>query len=185
MNIDGDFRQRVIDHQEASKDAQRAVHLNRVVTTAIDGFRGRAKARTFEFFSDEPKEGGGDNTAPRPLEYLLAGFAFCQQAQYAKHAALRDLDITGLKMDVKGYVDQRGVLGVDGVAAGFRNIEYKVVVDSPESVATIRQLADLVDSVCPAHAAMSGCTPLHRVLVLNGAEIKESEPGLQDVSVQR
>ncbi len=31
---------------------------------------------TFQLESDEPTAGGGDGTAPRPLQYLLAGAAF-------------------------------------------------------------------------------------------------------------
>ena len=31
---------------------------------------------TFQLESDEPREGGGGGTAPRPLQYLLAGAAF-------------------------------------------------------------------------------------------------------------
>lgn len=31
---------------------------------------------TFSLESDEPRDGGGDGLAPRPLQYLLAGAAF-------------------------------------------------------------------------------------------------------------
>ena len=171
MTIDADFKERVKQYQQESGNSTHSVHLNRVVTTAISGFYGRAKTRRFEFFSDEPSEGGGENQAPRPLEYFLAGFAFCQQAQYAKYAALRDLDIGSLKMDVKGYVDHRGILGMDNVAAGFRNIDYKVTMETTESPETIIDLVTTVEAVCPAHAAIKGGTPLNRTLIVNGAQL--------------
>jgi uncharacterized OsmC-like protein len=171
MKIDSEFQERVKQHQGESRDSSRSVHLNRVVTTGIDGFYGKARARKFEFYSDEPSEGGGQNRAPRPLEYFLGGFAFCQQAQYAKHAALRGLDISGLTMDVKGYVDQRGVLGLDDVAAGFRNIDYTVKIQTSESNESIMDLVTTVESVCPAHAAIKGGTPLARTLIVNGEEL--------------
>ena len=171
MKISSEFRDRVRRYRRESTDSTHSVHLNRVVTTAIDGFYGKAKARRFEFFSDEPSEGGGENQAPRPLEYFLAGFAFCQQAQYAKHAALRDLDISGLRMDVKGYVDQRGILGVDEVAAGFQRIDYTVSIETTETVQAIAELMTTVEAVCPAHAALKGSTPLNRALVVNGTRV--------------
>ena len=171
MTIDADFKERVKQYQQESGNSTHSVHLNRVVTTAISGFYGRAKTRRFEFFSDEPNEGGGENQAPRPLEYFLAGFAFCQQAQYAKYAALRDLDIGSLKMDVKGYVDQRGILGMDNVAAGFLNIDYKVTMETTESPETIVDLVTTVEAVCPAHAAIKGGTPLSRTLIVNGVQL--------------
>ena len=52
MIIDAAFKKRVKRYQQESGDSTKAVHLNRVVTTAISGFYGRAKARRFEFFSD-------------------------------------------------------------------------------------------------------------------------------------
>lgn len=171
MIVTPDFKERVRQYERDSRDSTKAVHLNRVVTTAIEGFHGRARTRGFEFFSDEPSEGGGENRAPRPLEYFLAGFAFCQQAQYVKYAAIRDLEITALKMDVKGYVDQRGILGADGVAAGFRNIAYTVRIETSETPETIGELVATVESVCPAHAALVGGTPLERTLVVNGAVV--------------
>lgn len=169
--IDAEFKRRVKQYRQESSDSTHSVHLNRVVTTAISGFYGRAKTRRFEFFSDEPSEGGGENQAPRPLEYFLAGFAFCQQAQYTKYAALRDLDIASLKMDVKGYVDQRGILGMDDVAAGFRNIDYTVTIETAESPETITDLVTTVEAVCPAHAAIKGGTPLSLKLIVNGVEL--------------
>lgn len=168
VKIDSEFRNLVKTHQEQAGSAEHSVHLNRVITTAIEGFKGQAKARRFVFFADEPVEGGGTNEAPRPLEYFLAGFAFCQQVQYVKHAALRNLDITGLRMDVKGYVDQRGVLGIEDVPAGFQRIDYKVQIESSEPVGSIVELADFVESICPAHAAIKGSAPLNRTLVVNG-----------------
>ena len=172
MKITEEFRERVRGHVRESRDSARAVHLNRVVTTAIDGFYGSAKARRFEFFSDEPAEGGGGNQAPRPLEYFLGGFAFCQQAQYAKYAAIRGIGLTGLKMDVKGYVDQRGILGMDDVAAGFRNIDYTVRIETTASADEIRDLVTTVEAVCPAHAAIRGGTPLSRTILVNGEELE-------------
>jgi uncharacterized OsmC-like protein len=169
MTIDRDFRERVKRHVKDSEDAGKAVHLNRVVTTAEHGFQGKAKARRFEFYSDEPEEGGGENEAPRPLEYFLAGFAFCQQAQYAKYAALRDIELTGLKIDVKGYVDQRGILGIEDVPPGFRNIDYTVHLESTATEDVVRDLVTTVEHVCPAHATIVGGTTLNRTIKLNGS----------------
>jgi uncharacterized OsmC-like protein len=171
MTIDHSFRERVKQHVQESQDAGKAVHLNRVVTTGVSGFRGKAKARRFEFFADEPEEGGGDNEAPRPLEYFLAGFAFCQQAQYAKYAALRDIELTGLKIDVKGYVDQRGILGIADVSPGFRNIDYTVHLDSGADQETLRDLVETVEHVCPAHATIKDGTTLNRTIKVNGSVV--------------
>ena len=170
MKMDREFRKRIAEYQEKSRQRDAAVHLNRVTVDAVEGFYARAKARGFEFCSDEPREGGGENKAPRPLEYFLGGFAFCQQAQYAKYAALRGLEITDLRIDVRGYVDQRGILGIEEVPPGFQRIDYVVKIESPEPPALILNLVTTVEAVCPAHAAIRGNTPLNRTLLVNGQE---------------
>ena len=75
-------------------------------------------------------------------------------------------------MDLKGYVDQRGILGMDDVAAGFRNIDYKVTTETAESPETIVDLVSTVEAVCPAHATIKGGTTLKRTLSANGVTIE-------------
>lgn len=171
MEIDDVFRERVKRYADESRDSSKAVHMNRVITTAERGFFGKAKARRFEFFSDEPREGGGEDSAPRPLEYFLAGFGFCQQAQYAKYAALRGIDLTGLKIDVKGYVDQRGILRIADVAPGFRSIDYTVNIETTAGQAAVTELVETVESVCPAHATIRAGTTLNRTIIVNGKHL--------------
>lgn len=171
IGLDEDFKDDVKEHYEESKDEGKAIHVNRVFTEVIDGFYSKAKTRGFEFFSDEPEEGGGKNKAPRPLEYFLAGFAFCQQVQYVKYAALNDLDIEDIKMDVRGYVDQRGILDIGDVDSGFKNIKYEVRIETEENIETIKDLVEKVEDVCPAHAAVRGSTDLGRKVRVNGEEI--------------
>lgn len=171
IGLDEEFKKDVRDHYEDSKEEGKAIHVNRVTTEVIRGFYGKAETRGFEFFSDEPEVGGGKNKGPRPLEYFLAGFAFCQQVQYVKYAALRDLKIENVEMDVKGYVDQRGILDIGDVESGFKNIKYEVKLETDESIETVKNLVEKVEDVCPAHAALKKSTELRRKIIVNGEEI--------------
>lgn len=157
--------------KRAEERGKQAVSANRVKTEALEDFYGKAKARKFEFFSDEPEK-GGKNRAPRPLEYFLAGFAFCQQVQYSKYAALRGIELSDLEIDVRGYVDARGIFEIGNVKPGFKNIEYDLNIKSPENEDTIRNLIEKVENICPAHAALRNSGEINRDATLNGSTLK-------------
>jgi hypothetical protein len=72
-----------------------------VETAALRNSHARARADGFVFDADEPvSKVGGTGTAPRPLRYFLAGFAFCLQAQYVRNAVRIGIDLDELAVDV-------------------------------------------------------------------------------------
>ncbi len=171
LGLTEEFKDDIKEHYEESKDEGKAIHVNRISTEVMERFHSKAETRGFEFFSDEPEEGGGSNKAPRPLEYFLSGFAFCQQVQYVKYAALRDLDVKNVEMDVRGYVDQRGILDIGDIESGFKKIKYQVKIETSEDKSTIKDLVEKVEKVCPAHASIKDNTKLKRQLIINGERI--------------
>ena len=78
---------------------------NRVESEILENLHGEGRAREFSFVYDEPAHvAGGENRGPRPLEYFLAGFAFCQQVQYARQALLTGTEFDDLRMETEGNV---------------------------------------------------------------------------------
>jgi len=172
LKISQDFEKKVKGYKRrVEMGAHRPLHTNRVQTEILKNYYGRAKARNFEFFSDEP-ENGGENRAPRPLEYFLAGFAFCQQVQYAKYAALQGIDLSDLKIDVRGHVDARGIFEIGDVKPGFWDIKYVVKIKTSEDEDTIIDLIKKVERICPAHAALRSSLDLEREAIINGKRVQ-------------
>ena len=60
-------------HAEVS---QRPLITQRAVAHIERDLHMVGRVGTFSLESDEPRDGGGDGLAPRPLQYLLAGAAF-------------------------------------------------------------------------------------------------------------
>ena len=59
------------------KDVRRhPVITQRAVARIESNLHMVGRVGTFQLESDEPLDGGGGGTAPRPLQYLLAGAAF-------------------------------------------------------------------------------------------------------------
>lgn len=172
MVLDWDLQDAVIDEITTLQEADRVpVGNNDVRTALVENFHGEAAARDFSFVSDEPATmAGGQDRGPRPLEYFLAGFAFCQQVIYAKNALATGIEFTDLSLEVHGDVDPRGVLGVEGASPGFVDdeIRYTTRIESPAHEEEVRELVDLAERHCPAHAALRGDIEFDRELVVNG-----------------
>ena len=121
--------------------------------------------------SDEPDERGGRGDGPAPLEYFLAGFAFCQLSIGAAHAALMDLRLDSVEISVRGLVNERGVYGFPGISAAMQDIKYEIHVQSSESPERIRAWLQAIEDGCPAYNTLRHPPPLLRRLFLNGEEV--------------
>jgi putative redox protein len=163
-----------IEHmiKRLKSEPQYGLNPNRVrVVRLVQRFRCEAQAGPFVFVSDEPDERGGRGEGPAPLEYFLAGFAFCQLSIGAAHAALMNLQLDSVEISVRGFVNERGCYGFPGVSAAMQDIKYEIRIQSPESPERIREWLKAVEDGCPAYNTLRHPPPLQRQLVLNGNEI--------------
>lgn len=176
MVLDWSLQDAIIDELASVRSADRVpVGHNDVETELLENYYGRATARSFSFESDEPATlAGGEDRGPRPLEYFLAGFALCQQVIYAKNALATGIEFTDLSIEVHGDVDPRGVLGVGDVAPGFvgDEVRYTTYIESPASDDEVRQLIELAEGHCPAHASLREPVTFDREIVLNGEPLQ-------------
>jgi len=89
-------------------EAGRAVF--RSETKWISDVKCEANIRDFNTMTiDEPPELGGGNAGPNPVELLLAALGTCQEIMYAAYASVMGVELTSLKVDVKGYLDLQGL----------------------------------------------------------------------------
>lgn len=108
-------------------------------------FRSTASIRGFaELESDEPPTLGGTDSAPNPVEQLLAALGHCLAVGYAANASARGIEITDLRVCVSGDLDLHSFLGLRPGHAGFSNITATVHLDAD---APFEQLAELHEAV--------------------------------------
>ena len=85
----------------------------------IKGFGEKCKVTAYtntghEIETDLPRVIGGSDTAPQPVEYLLAAWMGCTQATavfVGRNMRPRRLNISRLEFDLKAYRDERGAIG--------------------------------------------------------------------------
>lgn len=113
----------------------------RATTTWKGGFSCESSIRTHEVRLDEPELLGGSDTAPNPVEAILAAYGSCLAVGYTLNAAVRGIEVRSLAIDVEGHLDLAGFFGLDAdVPAGFSGITTRVRLDAD---ATDDQLQDL------------------------------------------
>ncbi len=127
----------------------------------INGFKSAIEARQFRFFADEPEALGGEDSAPNPVEYLLAALATCQEVTYRLYADALGIPVDGISISLDGDLDLRGFLDVeDDVRPGLLAITGTVTIDSPASDADIARLKSVVDRHCPVLDSLTNPTPV-------------------------
>lgn len=110
-----------------------------------------AKVRDFPaMVVDEPPELGGGNMAMNPVELVLVALGTCQEIMFSAYAAVMGIPLEEVKVDVKGYLDVRGLFGMDAaIPAGYQKITFETTIKSPADEATIRKLIETVEGHCP------------------------------------
>ncbi len=123
------------------------------VSTSMKGgdLKTNSEIRAFSIPMDEPRELGGDDTGPNPVEMVLAAFGSCQAIVYRAFATLLGIEIQEIDVHAKGHLDLRGFLNLAEVPAGFSGVTFTTRIVSSESTDNIRQLAVLVEKHCPVY----------------------------------
>jgi uncharacterized OsmC-like protein len=125
------------------------------------GFRSDSRCRDFApVHSDEPTGLGGTNTAPNPVEQLLAALGNCLAVGYAANASAAGIEIRSLKIDLEGAIDLHTFLGLGGDNAGYESIRVGVQIDADATPEQIKALHQKVVGSSPVGHTLSRGVPL-------------------------
>ena len=125
------------------------------------GFRSEAKIRDFApSASDEPGTLGGTDSAPNPVEQVLAALGNCLVVGYAANATAAGIEIKDLSIDIEGDLDLHTFLGMTEGNAGYENISVKVNIDSDASPEALQALHDKVTNTSPVGHTLGRVVPI-------------------------
>jgi len=99
--------------------------------------------------SDEPPSRGGHNTAPSPLELMLAALCACINVSTHRMAQKIRFEYDDLESFAEGDLDTRGRKGEADVPVHYHTVRVKIHIKTDESDERIERLADLVSRYCP------------------------------------
>lgn len=151
-----------------------------VKTTLVNNVHARSDFvqydRNFSFECDESDGRAGTGQAPSPLRYLLSSIAFCLQVWFAKGAALADVQIEDLGIDVHTYMDMRGEHKVGEAPPNPQWIIVEASVVSQSSVESVLLMADEANARCPVTNLVAKAVPIYERIRLNNKVIRDNVP---------
>ncbi len=160
------------------KNPKSSAVVFRAATELVEDVRCSAKIRDFDLMQvDEPAELGGKNVAPNPVELVLAALGTCQEIMYSAYASVMDIPLSKVSVDVKGYLDLKGLFGMDtSIPPGFRKICYETKIESPADSETISKLVQVVESHCPVYDTLTRAIEVTGSVSINGSVVGATCP---------
>jgi uncharacterized OsmC-like protein len=133
-------------------------------------FRSEAKIRDFSPLpSDEPLALGGTDTAPNPVEQVLAALGNCLAVGYAANASTEGIAIRDLQITLDGNLDLRTFLGLAEANAGYEDITVSVAIDTDASDEQVAALHDRVIGTSPVGHTLGRPVPVRFEFTRAGA----------------
>lgn len=121
----------------------------------------KGSSRNFNFLIDEPKALGGQDLAPNPVEYLLAGYAGCLNVVINLVAKELEITIQELNININGNIDASKLLGFSKEGrAGFQSLSVDIDINTDASEDKANYLLSQVKHRCPINDNLSQTTPI-------------------------
>lgn len=114
---------------------------------------------------DQPKESGGGDEGPTPLEYLMFSLGGCIGSIGRIIAMQRKIDLRAMEVTIGGDLDVEVLLGKHNDArAGFHSITASVKIDADLSDEEKKHLVHEIDRRCPVSDNLLQGTPVEVTL---------------------
>lgn len=114
-----------------------------------DGTTCEIEGSGWNLTADIGTESGGNNAGPGPGALERAALGSCLAMGYAQQAALMEVPVEKIEVEVETDFDARGMFGIKEQPPGFTAIRYTVFIQSPASEAEIQEVIDAGDKHSP------------------------------------
>ena len=140
----------------------------RAVAKLLEDMHIEGRVGKFHLESDEPAARGGTELGPTPLQYFIAGAAFCLLTQMARFAPLYDVPLEEVQADVRAEFDIADKFGMEGPDGAFEHVIYAVTVRSSAPPEQVRLLVEHAERACHAAQSLHQHVPILIEVHLNG-----------------
>jgi uncharacterized OsmC-like protein len=166
-----------------SNDPDQANAIYRAHVDLVEGVKCVATAQSSSPLSfDEPVspnlglgckiDSGGKELGMVPSELFLVSLGSCFAVGFGTFAALHDVELHQVSIELSGHVDLRGVLGMDdSVPVGFKRIEYTLTVRSPAPEEVLREVTRLAVERSPMMQNLSSEVEVEGTVLVNNVRV--------------
>jgi len=123
--------------------------------------RTKINTRGFQLTVDEPKQLGGTDEGPNPVEYILAGYAGC--INVVAHIVAKELNVKlkNLEINIEGDLNPNRLLGKSFEdRAGYKNLSVSLKTDTNFDAGTKVKWLKEIEVRCPVNDNLSNKTPI-------------------------
>lgn len=100
---------------------------------------------------DEPKNLGGTDEGPNPVEYVLAALSSCTSVMIGLISKEKNFIYQGVDFENSGILDLQGLMGVEGVSPSFQSVNFDVIFRTAETDLRLEELKEEVEKRCPVY----------------------------------
>ena len=140
----------------------------RAVARLLEDMHIEGRVGKFHLESDEPAVRGGTDLGPTPLQYFVAGAAFCLITQMARFAPLYDVPLEEVQADVRAEFNAADKFAADGANGAFEQVTYALTVRSSAPPEQVRLLIEHAERACHAAQSLRQPVPVSLEVQLNG-----------------
>ncbi len=140
----------------------------RAVAKLLEDMHIEGRVGKFHLESDEPAARGGTELGPTPLQYFVAGAAFCLITQMARFAPLYDVPLEEVQADVRAEFDIADKYGMEGPGGAFEQVTYAITVSSSAPPDQVRLLVEHAERACHSAQSLRQPVPVSIEVHLNG-----------------
>jgi uncharacterized OsmC-like protein len=150
----------------------------------VRDLQGEATAGPFVFRTDAAADAGGFAEHPRPMDYVLAALASCQQMWCLRWAAQNDVVLADLVIETQSVFSWRGEY-LGEVDAGMTELRVTYEVGATQLPGeALMKMADTVALRCPVYATLRRAVLVRERIVKTGSPpiSREWRPGIDQAS---
>lgn len=132
-----------------------------------DGTTCEVEHKHWKFKVDIGIKEGGNDAGPGPGILERGALGSCLAIGYSQQAALMGIPIDKIDIDIESDLDARGMLAIDNRPPGFRELRYKVYIESPASEKEVLEVIEKADQRSPVLDDFRRAIPIKRELNIN------------------
>lgn len=98
---------------------------------------------------DEPKDLGGTDEGPNPVEYVLSALSSCTSVMIGLISKEMEFSYQEVDFENNGTLDLQGLMGVQGISPHFQTVDFDVIFKTDEDDNRLEELKKEVEKRCP------------------------------------
>lgn len=140
----------------------------------FDGTTCEVEHKHWKFKVDIGKTEGGNDAGPGPGILERGALGSCLAIAYSQHAALLEIPLDKVEIEIESDFDARGMFGIDDRPPGFEELRYKVNIESSASEEKIMGVIEEADKHSPVLDDFSRAIPVEREIVIKSTKSEVS-----------